>query len=477
MIDAGLGSCALVSGDGDQPSDATRDSGARSKPCRPLRRMGYARFRNAVARELLVLAPSLPHGKVRRAMKRRAWRLVRCGQLVRVRECGDCGEARPGSGVLGGYDARCESRCCPVCARARSAGVREWLGRALDVVHKKASLHWTGAAWVELPNPPSWKFITLTVRRDVTDPAEHDHEALRKRLRALQRGWRRIWATWRHLPHAAAFYRVELAGTGHVHAHILVLGPSSVAQQWVARELGAATAELTGNTAEPFVKIQTVKHAEVISELAKYVTKIPGIYNEGWLAGHNLEVSDPRLVAAWELATYGQRTYERYGALRRIPLDESVRHGEEILLSAAERAELDPTHCPACGCEGRYRWGVWRGSVESWIGWCWSKGAREALARPLEVGAPLERNESEARQVKETVVLARTIRRAARRAEWALWVDRPDASTHAELGAAWRKRSSRPKTELLAERRLYWPSLRRYKRQAVRPMYEPKESV
>jgi hypothetical protein len=147
--------------------------------------------------------------------------------------------------------------------------------------------------------------------------------------------------------------------------------------------MGIASAHCS-STLTPFVKIQTIEPGKAVLEVGKYHCKLPGIRAEKWLAGHKLPVMNPELAARWELATYSQRLRERYGSLREIPLDESVRHGDAILLSAAELAEADSQKCcAACGVVAPgYRWAVWPDSLAGWVGYCWARGS-PALAMPL----------------------------------------------------------------------------------------------
>ena len=298
-----------------------------------------------------------------------------CGTAVRVRQC-DCGEYRTGSGVLGSYDARCEARSCAVCARARSAGVREWLGRSLDRARQRM---------VEKQGRDdgrAWKHITMTLSRDPTDPQEHTWQLLRARLRALQAGWREIWKSWKEIPGSAALTTIEIAGSGHVHMHALVLGPKSVSKSWISETIGEA-ARHCNDSAAPFCDIRSVSHAKAIGELAKYHAKIPSILQEKWLAGHVVPCMDPRLAARWEVATYNQRLRERYGTLREVKLNENAKEGDDILLSSTELAEADGAEpCPSCGQLNAWQWRVWEGSIQSWVGYCWARDG-DALSRPL----------------------------------------------------------------------------------------------
>lgn len=289
--------------------------------------------------------------------------------------------------------------------------MREWLGRALDY----AWLRFAAAHGVE--HARVWKHITLTLQRDASDADEHSPAKLKARVRALQASWRTLWRSFKEIPGAAGLLTIELAGTGHVHAHALVLGPSSLSAQWIAQTVGAHSAHCSGS-AEPFVKIQTVSHEHAINELAKYHSKVPSALREAWLAGHATDCMHPSLAARWEVATYRQRLQERYGTLREVPLNEAPRHGEQILLSAAEHAEADKgVACGGCGC-ARWTWAVWPGSPGAWVALCWAVSAA-ALARPLSASAPRGPPIVDALADKDDRHLARSLRRARTRAWWA----------------------------------------------------------
>jgi DNA-directed RNA polymerase subunit RPC12/RpoP len=54
----------------------------------------------------------------------------------------------------------------------------------------------------------------------------------------------------------------------------------------------------------------------VVGEICKYSAKVPG--DSSWWREPTL-VPSPQLAAAWEIATWGARLLERYGAARQLP--------------------------------------------------------------------------------------------------------------------------------------------------------------
>lgn len=218
-----------------------------------------------------------------------------------------------------------------------------------------------------------WRHITLTLGRDATDPAQHTWQLLRGRIKALQAAWREVWSAWRTLPGAAALLTLEIAGSGHVHAHALVLGPRSVAKSWISEIVGRHSVACSNSGAAPFVDVRTVEHAQAAKELSKYHAKMPSVRLESWLGGWPATTLHPTIAARWELASYGTRLMERYGGLREALEDAPA---ELPTISAIDTASDDGrTRCQCCGTVGRWQWRVWRGSVASWVNYCRARGS------------------------------------------------------------------------------------------------------
>lgn len=316
----------------------------------PLRPWSVWAWRRAVSVELSRLCEALPFGRKRKGLSHRARKLRACGTVVKVREC-VCGEARAGSGRYAhpcddesksqGLPHPCEARSCWLCQRRRARSLREWLARQVKTL--------------ELPSGFAWSFLTVSPRYDVDDPSELDAAGLRARLDAARAAVRAIIRESNGAVHAA-FVSVELAGTGHVHVHAM-LAARYLDHSWLD-----ATAAAAGGR-DVHVWIERAK-PETAAEVAKYVAKLCSPLDEAALSGREQRyLSDPRLLAAWEVATYGARVTERFGALRAIPYDEG---GEP---PAPQDGET-PCHC--CGTIGAWKWGF--RALRSWLNECARRG-------------------------------------------------------------------------------------------------------
>jgi hypothetical protein len=255
---------------------------------------------------------------------------------------------------------RCHARSCPRCARIRAANYRDFgarVAKLFDTLCDRQMQEWG-----------SWRYrarhVVLTVGRDVADPAEHTAVALRERREGLRRAWRAILAWLRDTnPRAewiGAFVSDECQGTGHVHLHVLFHGP------WVKAAQGEAPAEWTeigragytdarrihwpGYERLGYIKPRGIVGAVAIAEVAKYPLKTPGSgkHAESWIAGQRRLVMHPRLVARWEIATFGARLVERYGIVREVPPPDN--DGENDGNEETEIPAPPREPCPWCGC-------------------------------------------------------------------------------------------------------------------------------
>lgn len=370
----------------------------------------YSQYRVGVACEVERLAGRMPKGKRRRSMQRRAKNFLTCGAKVLAREC-ECGEQRPGSGVLRAQIRRCQARSCPSCARARVNFRRAWLQRNAAEVEAR----------VRRRMKARWSLLTLTLAYDPTDPSAAEPDALAARARVLWDAWRSLWSGtlegskgWLSARgSAAALVSEEVASSGHVHLHVGYCG-HYVQQKVLARRFTAAVLSL-GNPAlcphrakvladqraavekaassgrDPWlhVDVRGVQGggAALSLELLKYLCKAPtvaGASGEAWLADSTRETLHVRLLAHVELAAFGRRQLERYGKFRGIkePADE-LDEGEALELHAEER---DTDHsCARCGTVGGWRWVV-AGDPRAWVLYCRSRGS-PALSMRLQRGS------------------------------------------------------------------------------------------
>ena len=284
--------------------------------------------------------------------------MVNCITAVVGHECQECGQPAEASGQLVGRGDRCGARTCPRCARRRAAAYRD-LGERLQ---RRATPILPG--W-------SWKMITLTAKYDPGDEDDLTIAALRDRYTGHRASFRMIFKRlqalagedWRSVGGLCA---VELAGTGNVHLHAVVLSP------YIDKDDMALLA-VTAWGGAGYVDIREAD-AGAIGEVCKYPLKTPGGAGEAWIGGAkcfdrkgNPGLVHPRLAARWEIALLHRRVLDRYGSFRGVPLNEK----------AVTEA---PSPLPACLC-GALAWCKVIESPEKWIGRFRGTG-QSALATP-----------------------------------------------------------------------------------------------
>ena len=215
--------------------------------------------------------------------QKRADNICECTRYTRVPVC-ECGT--PASGRLGTKERRCHARSCPRCGPARADELRDRI-----------------RAWMDSENAPrgSWWHVVFTTRYDSGDPAELTREALRHRLDTVKGQWRKHW---RKHKGAAALVGAEIGRWGAVHLHALVATDSRPNPE---SSCGSVWVSLTP-VPDP---------ARAIGELVKYAAKTPCRSADWWT--RPAIVPHPKLIAAWEMATFGARLVERYGSARSLP--------------------------------------------------------------------------------------------------------------------------------------------------------------
>lgn len=339
---------------------------------------GYWRYKLDCAEALEAEADDLPHGKLRRSLKRQATSLRSCGARVRVRRCRECDELRPGSGVITGADVVdpktgevmgttfCKSRLCPSCAREAAQHIRRHLARIVEVL------------------PPvdgfRWRMVTVTALYDPADPAASTAESLRQRIEGVKKAWRGIWKTLVKRRGAGAFAAVEMSGTGHVHLHALVYGP------YLPKEAVDAAAKAAWDGAG-FCHVhdlgedgQVDEVRRAILEVGKYSAKGASPLAEEWIGGRARDLTHPTLAARFALAAHGVRLKERFGAFRAIAEEEeaAVSDEEDGAPTEAEVEQADAqVACPCCGAVGRWEWDTL--PLVPWVRQC-HHGGKKALA-------------------------------------------------------------------------------------------------
>lgn len=186
-----------------------------------------------------------------------------------------------------------------------------------------------------------WKLITISPKWAPKDRGEVSVAGLRRRVDDVLARWAMCWAAGAKAGGlAAAYASVELSAGGHVHVHVLYLGPY-VASSWWARVAGC------------FVDVRAVDDvpgADVsmpgpgaLREALKYALKSPSVWSRRWLEGEARTVAHPLLAAAWVMATRRHQIARAYGTFR-------VALGE---LEDNEKLEVAPCVelCASCGAE------------------------------------------------------------------------------------------------------------------------------
>lgn len=314
----------------------------------PKLKMGQQAWKFAVRDYMAELAQELPYGSRRKALRRKADFMPWCGSRARVRECGDCGTPRARSGVLTPESMTnlCGSRACPTCSRIRANKTARQLSYATTLVPDQRN-------W-------GWKLVTITMQRDPLDPGAHTVDALRNRMRMVHSTWRELWSEGLKQPApgapkrsptaSAAFWAIEMSGTGNVHLHCLYFGPY-IAKEWAQR---VSHMNGTGNIDLRSIEGDERSRKDACREVAKYCSASLSPLSEDWIAGRKRVVMNPELVARFEAASHGVHLRGVNGVLfGKMSIEEAV--GEDDQAQALEAAEDDAElHCECCGVVGRF---------------------------------------------------------------------------------------------------------------------------
>ncbi len=264
-----------------------------------VRQLSLAEYRQKTADELKRLALwHTVHGKRRRNFVKKARALMTCGQFARLRRCGSCGVADPGSVRV---ECACDLRSCPTCARRRA-----------DVARARLDGAWRDGA---RPRKMSLYFLTFTLRYDPADPADLSVEGLQRRKKIVREAVGYVWKKYLKKTGRAMAIAVEVSPRGAVHIHALFHGYRPDVR--VVRETYQFRA---GDS--PFVNCKYVQRpAKAIRELAKYMMKASSPKNVRLLRGGRGEFIDPVLAARAEVAFSGDRLFECLGAWRGLDDD------------------------------------------------------------------------------------------------------------------------------------------------------------
>lgn len=145
------------------------------------------------------------------------------------------------------------------------------------------------------------------------------------------------------------FRASAIAGTGNVHAHLVVYAP--FIPKALFESIVRQVKDMPRGVKHGFTWIDLAKTDEeaIAAEATKYVTKSCSPMSEDWLAGTPREVLHPTLAARWEIATMGRALSRTYGALRDAEPEE--KEEAEPQEEDAEQNEC-PDHCEHCGVIG-----------------------------------------------------------------------------------------------------------------------------
>lgn len=206
----------------------------------------------------------------------------------------------------------------------------------------------------------------------------------------VERDPSRVARNARRAAYLGAWAAVELAGTGHVHLHVLFFGPWVELEPW-GKEYPLFPGWIaTGRRAYPELgDVADVRLADVsaVAEIAKYPMKGLGATASSfdWLSGDAEGRDDngdpcllhPVLAARWEAALLGRRVRDLYGSFRSVPEPEDDTDETE--------EEVPPSAPCACGAES---WCPCEVSLKTWWRWC-----REAGVDPLAGMRAMKRRE------------------------------------------------------------------------------------
>lgn len=309
-------------------------------PVLPPVEVTWPSWRAAVVRELRWMSADLwdtseGNEKTAEWLDVRADRLEGCAVWGTAMGCDRCGSPVPGSYSPAALRAsHCDTRSCPWCARRRAA-------RSAGLAARIAEQPWAPHV--------GWWLATITVPREIDDPAAATVSALRARLAAVRRGMTGVVeALRRDHGMVAAWGGIELStgAAGHVHAHMLlaVENPDLDLTDKDARGAGREW-WLAIRAALGLGPIGDCRRAgpESVQECIKYAVKSPDPAT--WQHSSRVVVS-PILAARWELAGRGVRLRERWGAARGLAWhdpDDELSDGPETVEDMIE------CRCPHCG--------------------------------------------------------------------------------------------------------------------------------
>jgi hypothetical protein len=321
--------------------------------------------------------------RTRRALGRRLEEFLKCGQVVLVRTCGECGHDREGSGTFEGTRT-CKCRACASCGTIRARRVGEFMGEAYDRLRGD--------------NGYRWQMVVITIRYDPEDEKDLSARGLRSRALLAEKAAKRAWEKVLKARGAGMLRSIEVSHRGHVHANLIYFGPpiekDELDEVVTADDCRVGYTKVQALDCDPAPKKERVPSDDprgsrkAVEAAARYVSKglesRKGSNSEDWMAGEmTARCVDPVLAARWEIASYRLHLLQRYGALRGMKLEE---HGKE----EDESGHEDDGHvkCAVCGAVGAWK-SVFR-RTDRWLAWCHARGspglAKSTWKPPPEMG-------------------------------------------------------------------------------------------
>jgi len=351
-------------------------------------------WKREVVAELKRLALGSSSTKARDKILRRATAVQMCGNHVKAYRCAECRKPIPNSGIVTSRTKDtergkpCNSSLCPACNRARAM--------------KRA--HVLAASLPSLPTYGSYtyKSLTLTFEYDPSNPDHVSVDGIRQRVIAAKKSAKAAWSfcMGKKDKRGWATSNVEIAGAGNVHVHMLLycpyVGKSGLEEHLVQLETGVDGVKNGHTWIECLgedIEDEAVKRA--VWETSKYNAKGPSSLSETFYdrQGPGREALDPRLAAAWEVATTDGRfsrlqLSQLYGDIRGNLIDPTSDKPPVDALSMLlvdiddmEDSQLVAEHfnqdgrelpaCPHCGSTERVEVVEW---VVSWVEECHQLG-------------------------------------------------------------------------------------------------------
>ena len=259
---------------------------------------------------------------------KRGERIAKCGSMMVVSRCKDCGKDADDAK----RSANCESRTCPSCSRTRS---KRYLAKLVPFM-ERFPIKGRGQ---------SWTMITITVPRTRGTNVQR----LKRDFNTVQNAFRKaVWPALKEIGFERARTNAEVAPGGMVHLHAIAYGPF-IPKMWL-EEMRRRVVELGCG---PQFNLQRLKKGKGgLKEVCKYVTK--GVAVRDRLG----EQTHPLLCAMIEVAFAGRQLVRWYGDWGKLA--KPCRHCGEVL------CDCSGWECPCCQGHRRQQLYLTMEAFEDW---------------------------------------------------------------------------------------------------------------